>query len=351
MSQKVINKSFIVELLNTDDLLSLAARADSVRQSFHPDSDPVTFVVDRNINYTNVCECKCKFCAFFKEPDEQGAYVLNYSSIKAKITELVSQGGTQVLLQGGLNPNLSLDYYLKMISSIRKDFSSLSIHAFSPPEIDYIAKKNNIDVKELIDKLILSGLSSIPGGGAEILSDRVRSCVSPNKITASRWLEIMGTAHTKGLKTTATMVFGLTETYEDIAEHLLSIRSLQSRTDGFTAFIPWSYQHNSFTFSPTRESTVWDYLKILAVSRIALDNVPNIQASWVTQGTRIAQASLSFGANDFGGTMMEENVVRSAGTTNYTTQEEVIRLIHNAGFDAAKRDTAYNILKTYHKEK
>lgn len=334
-----INKADALKLLENNNIIELGKLADKKRQEFHPDSEPVTFVIDRNINYTNICECKCNFCAFHKNKGEKGAYTLNYEKIKKKINELVSVGGTQLLLQGGLNPDLPLEYYFELITNIRKDFPDLTIHAFSPSEIAFIAKNNNLTIAELLKKLIECGLSSIPGGGAEILCDEIRQKISPNKISAQVWLDVMETAHNLGLKTTATMVFGIGESYEHIVEHLFKIRDLQDKTNGFTAFIVWS-------FVPS-DATAHDYLKILAVSRLVLDNIPNIQASWVTQGLKIAQLSLKFGANDFGGTMLEENVVRAAGVSNKTTIDEIIRCIQKAGFKAAQRNTGYKIIKEY----
>jgi len=342
-----------LELFNNNNLLELGVMADLKRQQLHPDSEPVTFVIDRNINYTNICSCKCKFCAFHKEKTASDSYVLDYKTIKSKIQELVDLGGTQVLLQGGLNEDLPLDYYFNLISNMRKDFPDLAIHAFSPPEISFIAKKNNLNVEQLLKELILRGLSSIPGGGAEILSDEVRSKISPNKISADEWINVMGTAHNLGLKTTATMVIGLGEKPENIIEHLLRIRHLQDKTGKFTAFILWtsvasSNSCDSYIKQKSSKITAYDYLKTLAISRLILDNIPNIQASWVTQGLKIAQLSLRFGANDFGGTMLEENVVRSAGAKfNKTTSDEIVRCIQKAGFIAAQRNTAYNILKSY----
>jgi cyclic dehypoxanthinyl futalosine synthase len=346
-------KEQILEIFSNNNLLELGVTADFKRQQIHPDSEPVTFVVDRNINYTNVCSCKCKFCAFHRDNDNADSYVLEYKDIKAKIQELVDFEGTQVLLQGGLNENLSLDYYFDLISNIRKDFPDLSIHAFSPPEISFIAKKNNLTVEELLKELILRGLSSIPGGGAEILSNNIRSKISPNKISADEWINVMEVAHNLGLNTTATMVIGLGEKPENIIEHLLRIRGLQDKTGKFTAFILWtsiaaSSSCDAYIKKTSSEITSYDYLKTLAISRLVLDNVPNIQASWVTQGLKIAQLTLRFGANDFGGTMLEENVVRSAGAKFHKTAvDEIVRNIQKAGFKAAQRDTAYNNLKLY----
>lgn len=370
-----INKSEVLKLLENNNILELGSLADKKRQEFHPDNEPVTFVVDRNINYTNICTCKCKFCAFHKDKDQKGSYVLDYETIKRKIDELISVGGTQLLLQGGLNPDISLEYYLELIKNLRKDFPmrsgsetrsadaqaaamqgklipNLTIHSFSPSEISFIAKNNNLSPKKLLEMFIECGLSSIPGGGAEILCDKIRQKISPNKISSQEWLDIMEIAHGLGLKTTATMVFGFGENYEHIAEHLLKIRDLQDKTGGFTAFIPWtfaSFEGYSSELFETRffNTTSHDYLKILAVSRLVLDNIPNIQASWVTQGLKIAQLSLRFGANDFGGTMLEENVVKAAGISNKTTLSEIIDNIKKAGFKAAQRDTAYRVIKCF----
>ncbi|MDD3014029.1 MAG: dehypoxanthine futalosine cyclase [Candidatus Gastranaerophilales bacterium] len=342
-----------LELFSNNNLLELGVIADLKRQHLHPDSEPVTFVIDRNINYTNICSCKCKFCAFCRDINSPDSFVLEYETVKSKIQELVDLGGTQVLLQGGLNENLSLDYHLNLVSSIRKDFPDLAIHAFSPPEISYIAKNNNLSVEKLLEELILRGLSSIPGGGAEILSDEVRSKISPNKISADEWINIMEVAHHLGLNTTATMVIGLGEKPENIVEHLLRIRSLQDKTSKFKAFILWTSVASSnscdrYIKQKASEITAYDYLKTLAVSRLVLDNIPNIQTSWVTQGLKVAQLSLRFGANDFGGTMLEENVVRSAGANFHkTTSDEIARCIQKAGFTAVQRDTAYNILNIY----
>lgn len=348
-----INKEKILELLKNNAILELGHLANQKRQDFHPDNEPVTFVIDRNINYTNICTCKCKFCAFHKDKGTIGAYVLDYEVIKRKVDELVSLNGTQLLLQGGLNPDIPLDYYFDLLQNLRKNFPNLTIHAFSPSEISFTAEQNNLSPIKLLEKLIDSGLSSIPGGGAEILCDEIRQKISPNKISSQKWLDIMETAHNLGLKTTATMVFGFGETQKHIAEHLLKIRDLQDKTGGFTAFIPWTfvpppdYLNDNVLKSDYLDTTAHDYLKILSVSRITLDNIPNIQASWVTQGLNIAQLSLSFGANDFGGTMLEENVVRAAGLANRTTIDEVIETIQKAGFKAAQRNTKYEIIRKW----
>lgn len=340
------NIADVVNLFESYSLTELGIMADEKRQELHPDSEPVTFVIDRNVNYTNICSCKCKFCMFNRDKDCLDAYVLTYAEIKPKLDELVDAGGTQLLMQGGMNDDLPLEYYINLIKNIRRDFPTLAIHSFSPPEIDFIAKNNGLSAKELLEELIGNGLSSIPGGGAELLSDEVRTKLSPNKITSARWLEIMETAHNLGIKTTATMVFGFGEEPRHIAEHLLKIKALQDRTGGFTAFIPW-------TFAPSKQfpgliknlnNTAFDYLKTLAISRLVLDNIPNIQVSWVTQGLPTAQVGLRFGANDFGGVMLEENVVKAAGVCNRTSADEIVEYIRKAGFTPAQRDTYYRIL-------
>ncbi len=341
--------SEVSTLLESNNLLELGFLANEKRREFHPDQDPVTFVIDRNVNYTNICSCKCKFCVFNRDKTHREAYELDYETIKRKTGELVLAGGTQLLLQGGLNRDLPPEYYTEILSKLRADFPELAIHAFSPPEIAFIAENNGLSIKELLQEFINSGLSSIPGGGAEILSDKIRTQISPNKISSGKWLKVMETAHELGLKTTATMVFGFGENAQHIAEHLLLIKNLQDKTGGFTAFIPW-------TFAPSRSfqglsnnlnNTAFDYLKVLAVSRLVIDNIPNIQASWVTQGLNIAQTTLNFGANDFGGTMLEENVVKAAGVFNKTNVEQVVKYIQKAGFKAAQRNTYYKVLKTF----
>ncbi len=350
MKNSEINKiSDILDLLETTDLLKLGMFADKKREEIHGKNHPVTFAVDRNINYTNICSCKCRFCAFNRDKNHSESYVLEYKTIKDKIQELVSANGTQLLLQGGLNQDLPIEYYTNLLENIRKDFPQLTIHAFSPSEINFIAQNNNLSEKELLEMFINKGLSSIPGGGAEILCDEIRHKISPNKISSQKWLEIMETAHNLGIKSTATMVFGFGEDNKHIAEHLFKIKQLQAKTGGFTAFIPWTFvPYDDFSgISTNLNNTAFDYLKVLAVSRLVLDNIPNIQVSWVTQGLKIAQLALKFGANDFGGTMLEENVVKAAGVTNKTNISQVIEHIQKAGFQAAQRDTAYNILKKF----
>jgi cyclic dehypoxanthinyl futalosine synthase len=344
--KKRLEKAAVQELFQETSLIKLGRIADEKRREFFNGESMVTFVIDRNVNYTNICVCKCRFCAFFRDKNILDSYLLDYESIKKKTQELVAQNGTQILLQGGLNPDIPLEYYINLVSNLRKDFPNLAIHAFSPPEISFIAENNKISVRELLQDLVKIGLSSIPGGGAEILSDEIRFINSPNKINSVKWLEVMETAHNIGLKTTATMVFGFGENYNHIIEHLLKIRGLQDKTQGFTAFIPWTLVPTD-NYSVFMGATAAEYLKILAISRLVLDNIKNIQVSWVTQGLKIAQIGLRFGANDFGGTMLEENVVKLAGISNISSVEEIIYIIQNTGFKAVQRDTAYNILKVF----
>jgi cyclic dehypoxanthinyl futalosine synthase len=303
----------------------------------------VTFIVDRNINYTNICVNKCKFCAFYRAEDSPEAYVLTREEIFRKIEETIAQGGTQILMQGGVHPDLGLDYFENLFSSIKARFS-IQIHSLSPAEISFLAKKSDLSILDTLKHLKASGLDSIPGGGAEILVDRVRKKVSPNKIRWRQWAEVMKTAQGLGMPTTATMMFGSLETRKEIVEHLARLRDIQDETRGFTAFIPWTFQPGN-TELGGRSATAVEYLKTLALSRIMLDNFDNIQASWVTQGAKIAQVALEFGANDFGSTMIEENVVAAAGITFRMTRQEIVNLIHDAGYKAAQRDTRYNLVK------
>lgn len=346
-----IDKERALRLLKNSDLLDLGEMADNIRKDIHPHGI-VTFIVDRNINYTNICINKCRFCAFYRDRENPDAYVLSNDEIFRKIEETVMLGGTQILLQGGINPELGIDYYIELLRAIKSRYS-INVHGFSPPEIFYLSERHNLTIKETLLILRQAGLDSIPGGGAEILSDRVREFLSPRKIKTSQWLKVMEEAHKIGMKTTATMMFGSIEEPEDIIEHLDAIRKLQDKTGGFTAFIPWSFQPNNTELiqSPKLKiqnlSTAVDYLRVLAISRIYLDNVKNIQASWVTQGLKLAQVALRFGANDFGSTMIEENVVRAAGVNFKVSKEDIIEAIKSAGFKAAQRDTYYNLIKIF----
>jgi cyclic dehypoxanthinyl futalosine synthase len=336
-------------MLENADLLELGSLADEVRKELHPEGI-VTFIVDRNINYTNVCINQCRFCAFWRDEEARDAYLLDKETLFSKIEETVALGGTQILIQGGLHPSLDVAYYVDLLRSIKQRFD-INIHGFSPPEICYIAERADLTIRETLALLREAGLDSVPGGGAEILSDRVREIVSPKKIRSSRWLAVMEHAHRLGMRTTATMMFGSVEESEDIIEHLDSIRGLQDRTGGFTAFIPWSFQPGNTELgkgvSRSVATTAVEYLRVLALSRIYLDNVENIQASWVTQGLKLAQVSLRFGANDFGSTMIEENVVASAGCSYRVSKKDIVGAIRSAGFRPAQRDTYYRLLKKF----
>ncbi len=360
-----LNKKDALIFLKSADLLGLGMMADRMRKKLHP-GGIVTFIIDRNINYTNVCINKCKFCAFYRDEEDPEAYVLTKRELFRKIKETIALGGTQILIQGGLHPELDINYYVDLLKSIKKKFN-IHIHGFSPPEISYMADKAELTLIKTIKILKAAGLDSIPGGGAEILSDRVRERVSPKKIGRDKWLKVMEEAHKLGMKTTATMMFGSVEEPEDIIEHLDAVRRLQDKTNGFTAFIPWSFQPlntelgvkslelkvksskkpSRITHHASRfyAATAAEYLRVLALSRIYLDNVPNIQASWVTQGLKTAQVALRFGANDFGSTMIEENVVAAAGVKYKVSINDIVDAIKSAGFKPAQRNMYYRRIK------
>ena len=344
-----VTRNQALGMLKNADLLELGRLADEIRIARHPEGI-VTFVVDRNINYTNVCINQCRFCAFWRDENAPDAYLLDKETLFTKIEETLALGGTQILIQGGLHPALGIDYYVDLLRSIKESFE-INIHGFSPPEICYIADSADLTIRETLAILKEAGLDSVPGGGAEILSDRVREIVSPKKIRSSRWLSVMEQAHRLGMRTTATMMFGSVEEPEDIIEHLDAIRGLQDKTGGFTAFIPWSFQAGNTELgkegSRSAPTTAVEYLRVLALSRIYLDNVENIQASWVTQGLKLAQVSLRFGANDFGSTMIEENVVASAGCSYRVSKNDIIGAIRAVGFRPAQRDTGYRLLKKF----
>lgn len=340
-----IDRAEALRLLSGADLLALGKLADGIRKRLHPDK-LVTFVVDRNVNYTNVCQSKCKFCAFYRDEDAAEAYLLSEEEIYAKIRELVDVGGTQLLMQGGLHPALRIDWFEKLFREIKSRFPQVQNHSLSPAEITHIAEVSSLPMPEALRRLKEAGLDSIPGGGAEILVDSVRREISPKKIGWEGWAAVMREAARQGLPTTATMMFGSAETPEDIVEHLFRVRELQTAGGSFTAFIPWTYQPGNTELGGKTASGV-EYLKVLALSRIVLDNIPNIQASWVTQGAKMAQVALFFGANDLGGTMLEENVVAAAGCTFRMTREEMVALIGGAGFRAAQRTTLYRIVSEF----
>ena len=319
-----------MSLFNQADLISLGYLAQQCRARLHPENQ-VSYIVTTNINYTNVCISGCKFCAFFRPPDHPQAYTLTPEQILAKIGAHWEQGCRQVLLQGGLHPALGLDYFVRLLKEIKRHYP-IHIHAFSPPEIIHLSRISSLRLEQVLQTLIEAGLDSMPGGGAEILSPKARTTLSPHKCSADEWLQVMAAAHRLGLPTTATMMFGHVESLEERLEHLLRLRQLQDETGGFTAFISWTFQPGNSQLVQPEAATGVDYLRTLAVSRIMLDNISNIQASILTQGFKIAQLALSFGANDIGEVMLEENVVHSTGRYHSLTQSEIIRLIENAGF-------------------
>ncbi|MGQ9813441.1 MAG: cyclic dehypoxanthinyl futalosine synthase [Dissulfurimicrobium sp.] len=323
------------------DLLTLGTLADEIRRLIHPEPI-VTYVIDRNINYTNICISGCKFCAYYRAPGDKEGYVLSKEELAQKIEETKALGGTQILLQGGLHPDLPLSFYEDMLSFIKSSFA-IHCHAFSPPEIIHLAKLSGLSINDVLSRLKAAGLDSIPGGGAEILTDRVRNIISPKKASTNEWLDVMEAAHGLGIRTTATMMFGHVETTEERILHLIRLRELQDRTGGFTAFIPWPFQPKNTALN-VKSATAHEYLKLLALSRIVLDNFQNLQASWVTQGPKIAQIALFFGANDLGSTMIEENVVAATGVNHRLSENEIRRLITDAGFLPRQRLMDYKFV-------
>ena len=331
-----------LRLLQHPNLVDLAELADLVRTRKHPDNI-VTYIVGRNVNYTNVCWVRCSFCNFYRIPGHEDGYVLSREQIFAKIQEMVDVGGIECLMQGGLNPKLKIEWYEDLFRAIMEKFPTVILHALSPAEIIYIKNMSRLSMEETLTRLKAAGLHSVPGGGAEILTDRVRTHISKYKDTVEQWLDCMRVAHKVGLKSSATMMYGSVDTLEDRIEHLVKLRDLQDETGGFRAFIAWNYQPDNTELGGTRASA-FDYMRTIAVSRIFLDNFDNIQASWVTQGPRVGQLSLRYGVNDFGSTMMEENVVSQAGCVFTVPIEEIERLITDAGYEPRRRNTRYELL-------
>src|ERR1700693_1343726 len=332
-----------LELYERADLLELGALADSERWRLHP-ANEVTYIIDRNINYTNVCVADCQFCAFYRRPKHREGYVLSFEQIGAKIDECKAIGGVQILLQGGHNPYIPFEWYLDLLRYIKRNHP-IHVHGFSPSEVDFWAKLYRMDARDVIRELQQAGLDSIPGGGGEILVQRVRDQVAKKKAGADRWLEIMEIAHQEGMKTSVTMMYGIGETLAERIEHLERVREVQARTGGFTAFICWPLQpENTPTMSKQPKTDAVDYLRTVAIARIVLDNVPNLQSSWVTMGMKIGQVALRFGCNDFGSLMIEENVVSAANTTHRTSTDEMERLIRDAGFTPARRKQDYTLI-------
>jgi cyclic dehypoxanthinyl futalosine synthase len=333
-----------------ENLNAIGAAALETKRKLHPDR-VTTFVIDRNINYTNICHIGCKFCAFRVVEGDKEGYILPYEVIDRKIEELIAIGGTQILFQGGAHPKLAIDYYENLIDHIHTTFPAIDIHGFSAVEIAYISKISAISSKEVLARLQDRGMRSMPGAGAEILSDRVRSYVSPNKVTVVDWLRIHGEAHELGMTTSATMVFGLGESDEEIIDHLESLRVQQDKTGGFTAFILWSYQPDRTPLQKLRPDLTKQspnrYLRLLALARLYLNNFQNIQSSWVTQGAYIGQLALRFGANDLGSTMMEENVVAATGCSHSMATNEMVALIKGVGEIPVQRNTRYERLRSF----
>jgi cyclic dehypoxanthinyl futalosine synthase len=321
----------------------LGQLADEVRARKHPDRI-VTYIIDRNVNYTNVCVAKCTFCAFYRPVGSAEGYVLGFDEMFRKIEQTIAVGGVQLLLQGGHNPDLPLTWYEDLFRAVKERYPDFKLHALSPPEVIHLSRLSQLPVADVIARLIAAGLDSIPGGGAEILVDRVRKILHCyGKASADEWLDVMRHAHRAGLRTTATMMYGTVETDEERIEHMLRLRALQDETGGFTAFITWSYQPDHTELAGS-EATGVDYLRTLALARIVLDNFDNLQASWVTQGGKVGQLSLAYGANDMGSVMIEENVVRAAGASYCMDEAEIVRNIEDAGFTAKRRNMHYEIL-------
>ncbi len=337
-----IGETEALALLMSGDLIGVGRAAAALRQRRAP-ADRVTFVIDRNINYTNYCVCGCDFCAFHRRPGSGDGFLLSRREIFDKIEEAIALGGTGIMMQGGLHPQLDINYFCSLFRAIKQNYP-IYIHSLSPPEIYHIAKVSRIPVMEALARLKEAGLDSLPGGGAEILVDEVRRRISPGKIMSGAWLDVMRAAHQAGLKGTATMMFGGVETFADRIEHMRRVRELQDETGGFTAFIPWTFQDERTRLKGQASSSGVDYLMTVAVSRIYLDNIANIQASWVTQGLKVAQISLAFGANDMGSTMIEENVVAAAGVSHQAGKEELVHAIRAAGMQPVQRDNAYNLV-------
>ena len=333
----------LLDLYTNAPLLELGAEADRIRRDKHP-HNTVTYIVDRNINYTNVCVADCGFCAFARRPKHEEGYTLSFEQIGQKIEETKALGGVQILIQGGHNPYIPFDWYLDLLRYIKRHHP-IHIHGFSPSEVDFFATVFRMDARTVVRELMAAGLDSIPGGGGEILVQRVRDIAAPKKAGADRWLEIMGIAHEEGMKTSVTMMYGIGETLAERIEHLTRVEELQKRTGGFTAFITWPLQpENTPTMSHMKKTDAVDYLRTVAISRIVLESVPNLQASWVTMGLKVGQVALHYGCNDFGSLMIEENVVSAANTTYRTTTGEMERLISEAGFTPMRRRQDYSII-------
>ena len=340
-----LDRDQLERLFAEASLHELGAAASAVRFRHRPERE-VSYIIDRNINYTNVCVYRCRFCAFYRRPEDADAYVLPFEELAAKVEETIAAGGTGILLQGGVHPRLRLGFYEDLLRRLKTAFPIVHLHAFSAPEVWFIAKVEKMPVADVIARLRAAGLESIPGGGAEVLEDETRRRIlSRAKASTAQWIAVHREAHRQGMRTTATMMFGVGEPFAARVSHLLEVRDLQDATGGFTAFIPWTFQdENTDLEGEVEPSGGIDYLRTLAISRLALDNVTHVQGSWVTQGSKIGQLSLYFGADDLGSIMLEENVVAAAGAHNTMTREEMERLIRDAGFAPVQRRTLYEPL-------
>ena len=330
-------------LLKSHDLTAIGAAADAVTRRIHPEPFR-TYNIDRNINYTNACTAVCDFCAFYRPPDHPEVYVLPIDVLLRKIEETVELGGDQILLQGGLHPKLPLEWYENTLSTLKQHFPNVNIHGFSPPEIHHFTKISKLPLRTVLERLKAAGLGSLPGGGGEILVDRVRKSITRGKVLSDDWLNVMRVWHQIGGKSTATMMFGHVETLAERIEHLERVRQLQDETGGFTAFICWTFQRDNTDMDHLPPAGAFEYLKTQAISRLYLDNVPNIQSSWVTQGEKVGQLALLFGANDMGSLMIEENVVSQAGTIHHLTVDSIRQCIQNVGYIPRQRNVFYDYL-------
>ncbi|MFM7118613.1 MAG: cyclic dehypoxanthinyl futalosine synthase [Planctomycetota bacterium] len=339
-----------LSLLQSGDLAAIGTAADAVTRRLHPESYR-TYNIDRNINYTNICTAVCDFCAFYRGPKDPEGYVLPREQLHAKIAEAVSLGADQILLQGGLHPKFTLDWYEEMLQGIKQQFPMVNVHGFSPPEIYHFTKVNKLPLETVLQRLKAAGMGSLPGGGAEILVDRVRSAITRGKVMTDDWLNVMRVWHQLGGRSSATMMFGHVETLAERIEHLERLRQLQDETGGFTAFICWTFQPEHTQMAQTLPTGSYEYLKMLAVARLYLDNFANMQSSWVTQGLKVGQLALQFGANDMGSLMIEENVVAEAGTVHYLTLDEIRSSISELGYTPRQRNVHYQLLSSEHEQR
>jgi cyclic dehypoxanthinyl futalosine synthase len=337
-------------LLESADLTAIGRAAESVSRRLHPEPYR-TYNIDRNINYTNICTAVCDFCAFYRTPKSHEGYVLPREELLQKVEETELLGGDQILLQGGLHPDFELEWYEQLLSDIKTRFPRINIHGFSPPELHHFTKINKLPIRTVLERLRAAGLGSIPGGGAEILVDRVRREITRGKVLSDDWLNVMRVWHELGGRSSATMMFGHAETVAERVEHLERVRSLQDETGGFTAFICWTFQPEHTEMSHYPRTSAFEYLKTQAVARLYLDNIPNIQSSWVTQGLKIGQLALLFGANDMGSLMIEENVVAEAGTVHYLTLDQIRDAISELGFTPRQRNVFYQLLGDEHEQR